>query len=64
MRRLLAVCALLCVSTRALAVGFIQTGVPAPDFTKTQLVNGAPGASFTLWGQRPRVVVLFVLGYS
>jgi hypothetical protein len=65
LRRLLAVLALICIPVQALAVvGFIQPGVPAPNFTKNQLVNGAVGSPWTLWSQQPRVVILFVLGYS
>ena len=65
LRRLLALWALLCISTQALAVGYIQPGVPAPNFTKNQLADGGGvGPSWTLWNQRPKVVILFVLGSS
>jgi hypothetical protein len=62
LRRLLALCALLCLPTQALA--FIQPGAKAPDFIKNQLVGGAMGPAWSLYGQAPKVVILFVLGYS
>ncbi len=45
-------------------MAFIPPGVPAPNFTKNQLVGGAVGGPWTLWSQAPKVVVLFVLGYG
>lgn len=46
----------------------ISTGVPAPNFTKSQLAGGpgtwSKGAAVSLSGYAGKVVVLFLLGYS